>query len=300
MKTKIALTSGNDRFRNIESALKLIEGDIDLTSKSDILIKVNFVNTRIQAASTHVDGVKILLDFIRKRYDRKVTIVEFSLQVPARQAYENFGYMDLLKDYDVDMVDLVDDDWQVFHLYDSRLQQMDIRYSKRMLTSDYLISIGPPKTHDIVITTNSIKNIAMGGPVRYEDKVRIHQGPVAANLDIYLMAAKNRPDLSIIDGFTAMEGDGPIFGESFDWKIAIAGCDAVATDSFTTDLMGFPPEDIGYLYYLARKGYGNGNIEEMEILGENPDNHRRQFKPHPGYERQRQWADERVNKILGI
>ena len=58
MDTKIALTSGNDRSRNIESALKLIEGDIDLTGKSDILIKVNFVNTRIQAASTHVDGEK--------------------------------------------------------------------------------------------------------------------------------------------------------------------------------------------------------------------------------------------------
>jgi uncharacterized protein (DUF362 family) len=300
MTTKIALTAGDNRSRNIEKALELIEGEIDLTGKSDVLIKVNFVNTRIQAASTHVDGVKTLLDFIRKRYDGKVTIVEFSLQAPARDAFENFGYMELLNDYDVEIVDLANDDYEVFQLYDSGLRQMEIRYSKRMLTSDYLISIGPPKTHDIVITTNSVKNIVMGGPVRYQDKVRIHQGPVAANLDLYLMGTKNLPDLSIIDGYTAMEGDGPIFGEAFDWKIAVAGCDAVAVDSFTTDLMGFPPEEIGYLYYLAAKGYGNGDIKSMEILGENPADHRRQFKPHPGYERQRRWADERVNKLLGL
>ncbi|MBN2239131.1 MAG: DUF362 domain-containing protein [Dehalococcoidales bacterium] len=300
MTAKIALTAGNDRYRNIGNALNLIEDEIDLTGKSDIVIKVNFVNTRIQVASTHVEGVKALLDFLRKRYDGKITIAEFSLQVPARDAYENFGYMDLLKDYDVDMVDLADDDSEIFHLYDSRLQQMDIHYSKRMLNNDYLISIGPPKTHDIVIVTHSIKNIVMGGPVKYADKVRIHQGPVAANLDLYLMATRNLPDLAVIDGFTAMEGDGPIFGEAVDWRIAVAGCDPVAADCFTTDLMGFSPEEIGYLYYLARKGYGNGSIEDMEIFGENPDDHRRQFKPHPGYRRQKQWADERVNKIIGL
>jgi hypothetical protein len=66
---KVALTAGDNRSENIRNALELIQEDIDLTGKSDVFIKVNFVDTEIQAAATHVDAVRPLLEFIRARYD---------------------------------------------------------------------------------------------------------------------------------------------------------------------------------------------------------------------------------------
>jgi hypothetical protein len=65
-------------------------------------------------------------------------------------------------------------------------------------------------------------------------------------------------------------------------------------------MMGFPPESIGYLYYLAQKGCGVGDISQMDIRGANPDNLRRIFKPHSRFEDQKQWHDERVTRYLGI
>lgn len=301
MKSRVALTTGDSRENNIAKALDLIQDDIDLTGKSDIFIKANFVDTKNQLCSTHAEGVKALLKFLRERYTGKIRIGESHIFDPITEPFKTFGYMDILKEYDTEIVDLKDDEWEILHLYDSELNQMDIHYSKTMLDSDYLISISPPKAHDAVLVSMAIKNVVMGGPShKFDDKVKIHQGNAVMNLNLYLMAIKHLPDLSIVDGFVGMEGDGPLWGEAVDWKIAAASCDAVAVDSMIADMMGFDPATVGYLYYLAKKGHGAGTISEMEVLGENPDNHRRKFRPHSHFEDQRDWEDERVNKILGL
>lgn len=301
MKSRIAFSAGESRTRNMENVLSLIEDDIDLSDRSDVFIKVNFVDTEIEAAVTHADSVRVLLEFLRRRYDGKISIGESTMQGPVEQAFEHFGYMDILRKHAVNIVDMKEGDWDSIRLYDSGLKPMDIHYSRQMLKSDYLISIGPPKTHDAVTVTLSIKNIVMGGVShRHDDKHKMHQGPQAMNLDLYLAAIEHIPELAVIDGFVAMEGDGPVHGDPFEWKIAAASCDAVAADCFISGLMGFDYKGIGYLSYLVRMGFGNGDPEMIELLGDNPEVHRRRFKPHSLYEWQKTWPDERVNRLLEI
>ena len=243
---KVALTSGDNRSENIRDALDLIKDEIDLTGKSGIFIKVNFVDTEIQAAATHVDAVRPLLEFLRTRYNGKLSIGEQTKMGPVRDAFEHYGYNDLLNQYDVNIVDMKEGNWETLHLYDSAFKPMDIHYSREMLESDYLISIGPPKTHDSATITASIKNVVMGGVShKHDEKTKIHQGPQVMSLDLYLMAKEHVPELAILDGFVAMEGDGPVNGDPVDWKIAIASCDAVAAD-----LIGFDLSKIGHLWYL--------------------------------------------------
>jgi uncharacterized protein (DUF362 family) len=300
MKSKIAFTAGGDRSQNIEAALRLIESDIDLTGKSDLFIKVNFVNTEIQAAATHVDGVRTLLQFLRERYSSKITIGESTLG-PADRGFKRYGYLDLVKEFDVELVDLNKGSWEILQLFDSELRPMKVHFARQMLESDYLIAIGPPKTHDSVVVTLSIKNVVMGGvSYTHNEKREIHQGPPVMNLDLYMMASKRLPELSIIDGFTAMEGDGPEYGDTVDWRIAVASCDAVAADCLVATLMGFDISDIGYLWYLQKKGYGAGDTSQMEILGENIDKYRMQFKPHSRFAWQKQWRDDRVYNLLDL
>lgn len=300
MKPRVAFTAGGNRAQNIENALRLIDGDINLSGKSDLFIKVNFVSTEIQAAATHVDGVRAVLLFLRERYSGRITIGESTLGAASR-GFQNYGYLDLPKEFGVELVDLNEGDWEILQLYNSELQPMPVHFSRRLLESDYLIAIGPPKTHDSVIVTLSVKNVVMGGvSYTHSDKGKIHQGPQVMNLNLYLMASRRLPDLSIIDGFTAMEGDGPINGDVVDWGIAAASRDAVAADSLVAGLMGFDISEIGYLWYLYRKGYGAGKPGQTEILGENPSKYRRQFKPHPRIAWQRQWRDDRVNKLLDL
>jgi len=300
MKQRVAFTAGGSRSQNIENALRLIESDIDLMGKSDLFIKVNFVNTEIQVAATHVDGVRTLLQFLRERYTGKITIGESTLG-PANRGFEKYGYLDLVNEFNVELVDLNKGNWEILQLYDSELRPMKVHFSRQMLESDYLVAIGPPKTHDSVVVTLSVKNVVMGGvSYTHNDKRKIHQGPQVMNLNLYLMASKRLPELSIIDGFTAMEGDGPEYGDVVEWGIATASCNAVAADSLVAGLMGFDISDIGYLWYLQKKGYGVGNTDQMEILGENSEKYRMKFKPHSTFARQKQWQDYRVNKLLNL
>ncbi|MFC1900154.1 DUF362 domain-containing protein [Chloroflexota bacterium] len=300
MKPKVALTKGANRSENIDKALRLIEKDIDLTRKSNLFIKVNFVLTDNQLAATHVDGVRTLLKFLRERYNGNITIGESTLG-PVSKGFENYGYLDLVKEFDVELVDLNDGECEMFELYNSELQPMKVHFSRQLLASDYLISIGPSKTHDFVVVTLSIKNVIMGGvSFNHDDKIKIHQGHPVMNLNLYLMASRCLPRLSIIDGYTGMEGEGPGIGDPVNWGIAVASCSAVAADCLTASLMGFDISDIGYLWYLQKKGYGIGDISQMDIIGENPEQCRHSFKPHPEFSRQKQWRDERINKIMNL
>lgn len=301
MKPKVSLTTGENRSTNVENALNLIKDDIDLSGKKDVFIKVNFVDVHNQICATHVEGVRPLLKFIRERYEGTLRIGESHIFTDIPEAFKNYGYLDTCKEFDAEIVDLKHDEWEMIQIFDTEFQPFEIHYSKTMLDCDYLISITPPKAHDSVLVSMAIKNVVMGGPSHtYDDKVKVHQGPGVMNLNLFMMAIKHLPDLSIIDGFIGMEGDGPLWGEAVDWKIAVASCDAVAADSLIADMMGFSPESVGYLYYLAQKGYGAGKISQMDILGANPDDHRRTFKPHSRYEEQKQWHDERVTGYLGI
>ena len=132
------------------------------------------------------------------------------------------------------------------------------------------------------------------------DQNRMHQGYPVHNMNLYLLTEAYSPHLSIIDGFTGMEGDGPVSGDSVDWGVAIVSCDPVAADCLATQLMGFKVSDVGYLWYCQRKKLGVGDMSKMDILGADPKDCYHRFRPHPAYEEQKHWRDEEVNQILKV
>jgi uncharacterized protein (DUF362 family) len=123
------------------------------------------------------------------------------------------------------------------------------------------------------------------------DKVKLHQGYLNLNLFLFQLAALIPPHLAVIDGFEGMEGDGPIHGDpvSLDW--ALAGMNPLTVDRVTTRLMGFNPEDIGYLTLLteARSALPK---EKISFAGDSPQGLGRPFKPHRKFIRQQAWKKE--------
>ena len=301
MKPKVALVKGGNRAENIDKSLRLLGDDIDLKGKNNLLIKVNFVSTSNQLAATHADAIRPLLRFLRERYNGKITIGEATNR-SAFVGFERFGYLDLIKEFGIELVDLNKGTWELVELYDSGLRPIKLHFSKQIIDSDYRIVIGPAKTHDCVVVTLSIKNLAMGGLSNADgDKGKMHQGYPVQNLDIYLLAKAYPPQLSINDGYMGMEGNGPdLGGEPVDWKVAVSSCDPVAADSLTAQLMGFDISDIGYLWYCQKKGLGVSEIGEMNVLGANPKDCYQRFRPHSTFEAQKRWRDEGINKILNI
>lgn len=341
--SKVALVKGTDRYDDIARALTLIEDELDLSGKERVLIKPNFVSTRWQLAATHVEAVRAVLDWLRLRHDGPITIGEGAAGSDTFDGYRNFGYLDLTEEYNVQFVDLNQDEWAPVQVYDRRLRPMAVRVARTTLESDFRISIGPPKTHDAVIVTASLKNMVVGSLIRgrggglvqrlrpdaqpeglgqllpdrlinsalaekvkgrlnrvnRSDKFALHQGCHGINLNLYTLAKVIAPDLSVIDGFVGMEGSGPSSGDPVDLRVAIASTDFLAADVVATKLMGFDPDEVGYLHYCKLGGLGAGDLNDIEIVGNAAiEECARKFRPHPTYEQQLEWRIPNVERLL--
>jgi len=131
------------------------------------------------------------------------------------------------------------------------------------------------------------------------DKYAMHQSYPTINLNIAKLAPWVWPDIAVVDGYIAMEGAGPTRGDPVDWRVALAGTDALAVDSMVASLMGFDPAGIGYLSYCRQMGLGEGDVAAIETVGNVvPSDVRRQFRPHPAYQQQMAWPLEEAKKYL--
>ncbi len=99
------------------------------------------------------------------------------------------------------------------------------------------------------------------------------------------------PDLVILDGFICMEGDGPVDGTAVDMGVAIASADPVKADGIGARLIGFEPEDVGYLFYLQNEDkMGEYSLENL--LGDNLNSLKKSFKRHGTYDIQSEWHEK--------
>jgi len=341
-RAQVALVRGEGRRGNITAALDGIADRVRLDTVSRILVKPNFVSVNCQLAATHVDAVRAVLDFIRARYSGPIAVAEGAAMSPTWEGFRNYGYMPLVEEYDVRLVDLNADDTVPVQIYDRRLRPLTVHLARIVVETGYRISVGPPKTHDTVIVTLAIKNMVMGalvnpqavrrsggppglvrrmarlvpkrvrqselaewgkgvflGPLGGSSKMAMHQGFPVINLNLALVAPYVWPHLAVIDGWQGMEGEGPAAGDAVDWRVALAGTDPLAVDVLTTQLMGFDPEQVGYLQYCRRMGLGVGEVGQIEVVGNvAPEEVRRAFAPSPTHERQLDWHLDGVGRYL--
>jgi uncharacterized protein (DUF362 family) len=301
--SKISLTCGDDRYKNILNALNL-QGDYlreIIRGNSKIVIKINFVHTdRGGLAVTHPEAVKAVLDFILQFNDSEITIAEAPFHKDFEHGLKKFGYYDVLRGYPVKFVDLNKDQVEKFVITELRLKpslkkKYKVKIAKTILDSDFRIAVGPPKTHDTFVVTLGLKNLAVGSTIvkkfnGYHYRYMYHLGHYQGNLVLKEVCKLTFPHLNIIDGFQAMEGEGPNDGDLVDWKIAVLGTDALAVDSFVVKLMSFDIDNIGYLHYLKEEDFGETDINKIEILGEKDwQKFQKKFKLHSKYLHQIQW-----------
>jgi ferredoxin len=77
-----------------------------------------------------------------------------------------------------------------------------------------------------------------------------------------------RPQLTIMDGIIAMQGEGPASGSLRRLGVILISQDAVAVDAIATKIMGLNPLDIYTTRYCDERGLGTGNLQNIEVVGE--------------------------------
>ena len=299
--SRVSFITGTDRREMVFQALKPFEEEIKESIKNkQVIIKPNMVVTNRPLAASHADAVRGLLDFLKPFYNKKIIIGESTISGGGiMPGYENYGYLPLEKEYNVKLVDLNLQTTSPEWIMDSNLHPVQIPIIDTFLDpNNYFISIPRLKTHDRVVATLGIKNMVMGSPLRdYKGsnyKGMMHpSGPRWANFNMFLIAQKIHPQLTVLDGVEGMEGNGPIGGSAVDHGVALASTDFVAADRIGAELMGIEVSDIGYLNFCANAGMGQIDRSKITIIGgKDPANFVKKYKLHENIERQLTWKGE--------
>jgi len=94
------------------------------------------------------------------------------------------------------------------------------------------------------------------------------------------LAALMQPRVSLIDGFAAMEGEGPRYGRRRALGTVIAGTDPVAVDAVAASIMGFEPREIAYLRQAEIMGLGTADLAAITLVGDPVSACRHRFRRH--------------------
>jgi uncharacterized protein (DUF362 family) len=284
--TQVSLVKGDNRKENIRQALELIGDDIDLGGRHPV-IKVNFVSAHVPLSATHVDAAAAVVEYLRDRGEKEITIAEGSAIGGTARGFESYGYRELADRYGLGFEDLNDPDtWKTVYAIHPDYKPCPIKLANLMVDPDsYVISVTRPKTHQEVGVTLTAKNVIMGS-VMLVDKYRVHPsetGIKVLDFNLFNMMQHLHIDLAILDGFEGMEGKGPVLGTPVDHRVAAAGTDYLAVDRVGTEIMGVDFDAIRYLNFLWDFGFGEADLAQIRILGESIDTCRIPYKMSPRF-----------------
>jgi uncharacterized protein (DUF362 family) len=304
---QVSLATGNNRadlaFRALQPFSKQIKHAI---GNRLVVIKPNNVLIYVPLASTHVDTLEGILEFLKSiNKIHNVIIAESSASGSTLEGFDNYGYYNLVSKYPVKLVDLDKEPFDTLYVIDEKtLRPIPVKVSRIITSNDsYIISSARMKTHGSVVATLSLKNIVFGAPIKdvgftlYSEDKRfspkavetikgttsykrlLHGGGIhGVNYNLYSLARQYHPHLALIDGFEGMEGNGPTMGTPVDHRVCVASQDWLAADRVGIELMGIDFAKVGYLTYCAQTGLGEADLNKIEIIGEKIADHKKSYK----------------------
>jgi hypothetical protein len=101
-----------------------------------------------------------------------------------------------------------------------------------------------------------------------------------ANERLAALAAFLRPAVSLVDGFTAMQGEGPGHGRRVALNTVIAGTDPVAVDAVAASILGFEPMEVAVIRAAHELGVGIADLSRIQVVGDPPARPARPIRPH--------------------
>lgn len=241
----------------IESILTSFADVLPASKTGRILIKPN-LHMDLNSLMGNTTDLRILSDLIRllqKRGYKNLIVGEgtncgmhrFNIDV-----YSRLGVTDLVSYYGVEFVDFNKSNGIEIELSgNTKARVADI-----CLENDCFIDVPKIKTHRLVALSVCLKSL-VGCFVRM-DKRKIH---LHIDQQIVKMNEIIKPDLYIVDGLIAKQGQGPAWGEPVRLDTLIAGTDPFLLDAFCAWFTGFEYNEINYLKLAMER-----NIIDQELL----------------------------------
>jgi uncharacterized protein (DUF362 family) len=318
MKRKeIALIKETRQKQFVKKIMDAISPYISLKSCHRVAIKINLSGSREIYANTHYETVESLIFYLKDQYGiSDISVIEGSdgAYFSGRTTWDIF-YKFRYKEVELNGARLVNLD-EMPHEQTLKVDTVSGEREVHFTTfdTDYMISVVPPKTHNIFPVFLSIPNIIgfvkpeervlMFGASRSEiRKINFSTNPQYFQLidnsgkNFSRLLTKISPSMVIIDGLHGMEGRGPIKGSPVFHGFAIASEDPVLADSLATYVMGFEVNEVSYLHYAFNEGLGNNRWQN--VIGVDPPQVKFPYRPHPLHHKQRSWRSHLQRKNRG-
>lgn len=273
MLTSVALVKGKNG-KDLNEVRKMMKELFDLIGPasqiippgSKVLIKPNLTaeeNLWEKGIHTSPIFMQALIEEIQKANPAQIIIAEgTAIGLDTKKSFAANGYEEVARRTGARLIDLYDGEFEAIPtLPGSMLKSIFI--SKTVRQADFFINAPAMKTHVASTITAAMKNLK--GTTTYAEKKRFHY--FGLNRAIAELNAILKPNLHIVDGLIAMEGDGPLAGTPVGLNLLMAGNDAVAVDTIVARIMGMDPEEVPALTFARNMGYGVRDEKQIKILG---------------------------------
>jgi uncharacterized protein (DUF362 family) len=270
----VAIVKGPDIPQMVAKAIDLSGGLKDIVHDgTHVVIKPNLTMFMKQkGVATRVEVVRAVVEQLRKTAKCRITIAEGAGE-PAVNGFEGYGYTALAKEYGIPLVDLATDKRVAVKIDGLALKEYELPAT--IVNCDVLIDMPVLKTHVLTGVSLGMKNLFGLMPL---PRSGLHDRIDGVLCDLVRI---KKPALVVVDGTYGMEGKGPLYGETVQMDVILAGRDIVAVDTVATSVMGLPPEKIGHIALAVKNGLGEGDLKKITIKGEPIESVRRPFKEAP-------------------
>ncbi len=274
-KVAVIKTSPQTVLDDYNTAMHLAGYQDFLPRENETLLKLNLSWTKFfPACSTppwELDGVVRTMLADGYEPSRIIPIENKTVVTNPWTGAANNKWLPILEDNGLNFTPLTEVEWIKYQFKTPLLKLNDIFPEgieiPKMFIGRNVLHLPTMKTHGHSTTTGAIKN-SFGGllkEVRHYAHKHIHEVLV----DLLIMQSELHTGVfAVMDGSVAGDGAGPRTMEPKIKNHILASGDSVAIDAVAAKMMGFDPMEIPYIRMATEMGLGNGNISEIEIVGE--------------------------------
>jgi uncharacterized protein (DUF362 family) len=270
---EVAVVKGSRGHEPVYRALDLVDYAEPLSGWDRVLIKVNFITTMTWDTGATTDP--LVVEAIIKRLRGlpiEVYVVESDATMTnADRAFRATGMEEMCERNGVGWINLRHEKDRVDVHIPGALALERIKVP-RIVMESAIVSAAKLKTHSETTVTLGMKNMFGLLPDKFKGKYHM-RGMHRVITDINTVL---RPALTVIDGFVAMEGRGPVHGRPIQMDTIIAGTDVVATDATAARAMGLDPHQVNHIRMAPERGLGE--IDDVEVLGDGIEAVKRLFE----------------------
>ncbi len=273
-KTKVSVVSCPEYdhpriYTALKKSLGLIGGLSDLVhQRKKVLVKINHLPPASPAEKgivTHPVFVEAVLTLL-KETGADVTLGD-DIESGTEDGYLVSGFRQMSERAGVELINLREAGFVEVECHGSLLKKVCV--SRVCLEADVIVNLPKFKTHVLTVFTGCVKNmygvIPAGLRTRFHGEYPKREDFGRAIVDIFSAV---RPQLNIMDGIVAMEGEGPACGDLRKLGIILAGWDAVAVDAVATKIVRLEPMAVATTRLADERGLGVGDLKRIAVLGE--------------------------------